>query len=53
MLDLAYKALQVKEKLIKDNQKEPTVEQIAKELGVDKEGRNSWSKYSKTSSAIK
>ena len=37
MRDLAYKALQVKEKLIKDNQKEPTVEQIAKELGVDKE----------------
>ena len=37
MRDLAYKALQVKEKLIKDNQKEPTVEQIAKELGVEKE----------------
>jgi len=37
MRDLAYKALQVKEKLLKDTQKEPTVEEIAKELGVDKE----------------
>ena len=37
MRDLAYKALQVKEKLIKENQKEPTIEQIAKELKVDKE----------------
>ena len=35
--DLAYRALQVKEKLTKENQKEPTVEDIAKELGVDKE----------------
>lgn len=35
--DLAYKALQVKEKLTKQNQKEPTVEEIAKELGVPKE----------------
>ncbi len=35
--DLAYKALGVKEKMIKENQKEPTVEEIAKELGVDKE----------------
>ena len=37
MRDLAYKALQVKEKLLKENQKEPTVEEIAKELGIDKE----------------
>ena len=37
MRDLAYKALQVKEKLVKETQKEPTVEQIAKELGVEKE----------------
>ena len=37
MRDLAYKALQVKEKLTAENQKEPTVEQIAKELGVEKE----------------
>ena len=37
MRDLAYKALQTKEKLMKDNQKEPTVEEIAKELGVAKE----------------
>ena len=35
--DLAYKSLQVKEKIIKETGKEPTVEQIAKELGVDKE----------------
>ena len=37
MRDLAYKALQVKEKLLKENQKEPTIEEIAKELGIDKE----------------
>lgn len=37
MRDLAYKALQVKEKLIGENEKEPTIEQIAKELGVTKE----------------
>ena len=37
MRDLAYKALQAKEKLTKETQKEPTVEQIAKELGVEKE----------------
>ena len=35
--DLAYKALCIKEKMIKEQQKEPTVEEIAKELGVDKE----------------
>lgn len=35
--DLAYKALQVKEKLTKENQEEPTIEQIAKELNVEKE----------------
>ena len=35
--DLAYKALSVKEKMVKENQKEPTIEEIAKELGVDKE----------------
>ena len=37
MRDLAYKALQAKEKLMKENQKEPTIEEIAKELGVEKE----------------
>lgn len=37
MRDLAYKALQVKEKLTKENEKEPSIEQIAKEIGVDKE----------------
>ena len=35
--DLAYKALALKEKIIKEDQKEPTVEEIAKELGVDRE----------------
>ena len=35
--DLAYKALQAKEKIIKETQKEPTIEEIAKELCVDKE----------------
>lgn len=37
MRDLAYKAIQAKEKLLKENQKEPTIEQIAKEIGVEKE----------------
>ena len=35
--DLAYKVLQSKEKLIRENGKEPTIEEIAKELNVDKE----------------
>ena len=35
--DLAYKALQAKEKLTKENEKEPTIEEIAKEVGVNKE----------------
>lgn len=35
--DLAYKTLAIKERMIKENQKEPTIEEIAKELGVDKE----------------
>jgi RNA polymerase sporulation-specific sigma factor len=34
--DTAYKAMQIKERLINENQKEPTVEQIAKELGIEK-----------------
>ena len=37
MRDLAYKALMVKESITKCTQKEPTIDQIAKELGVDKE----------------
>ncbi len=37
MRDLAYKALQAKEKLTKENEKEPTIEDIAKEIGVEKE----------------
>ena len=35
--DLAYKALGIKERITKETQKEPTVEQIAQELGVPKE----------------
>ncbi len=35
--DTAYKALQVKERLTSKNQKEPTIEQIAKELELPKE----------------
>ena len=35
--DLAYKAMQAKEKLTTDNAKEPTIEQIAKEIGVKRE----------------
>lgn len=35
--DTAYKALQVKERLTAQNQKEPTVTEIAKELGMEKE----------------
>lgn len=34
---MAYKALQAKEKLTKEKQKEPTIEEIAKEIGVEKE----------------
>ncbi|MCD7797726.1 MAG: RNA polymerase sporulation sigma factor SigG [Clostridiales bacterium] len=34
--DTAYKAMQVKEKLINEKQKEPTVEEIAKELQMKK-----------------
>ena len=35
--DLAYKVIQYKERYIKENNKEPTVEEIAKELQVEKE----------------
>lgn len=35
--DLAYKALQVKESLTKETGKEPTIEQIAKTIGIEKE----------------
>lgn len=34
--DLAYKSMQAKEKLMKENQKEPTVEQIAKEIDANR-----------------
>ena len=35
--DLAYKVLQAKEKLIRENGKEPTIEELSKELNVEKE----------------
>ena len=35
--DLAYRTLALKEKMIKENQRDPTIEELAKELGVDKE----------------
>ena len=35
--DLAYKAMQAKERLINQNAKEPTVDEIAKEIGMKKE----------------
>lgn len=36
MRDTAYKAMQVKENLINKNKKEPTIEEIAKELDMEK-----------------
>lgn len=36
MRDTAYKAMQIKEKLINENQREPTVEEIAEILGMKK-----------------
>lgn len=35
--DLAYKAIQVRERFTKENGREPKIEEIAKELGVEKE----------------
>ena len=35
--DIAYNALQIRDKLIKENEKEPTISQIAKELMIPKE----------------
>ena len=35
--DLAYKVIQYREKVIKENQKEPTIDEIAKALEVQKE----------------
>lgn len=35
--DLAYKAIQVREKLTKEDGKEPTIDRIAKELGIERE----------------
>ena len=34
--DIAYKALQVRERLTSKNSKEPTIEEIAKELDIPK-----------------
>lgn len=35
--DIAYKAIYAKEKLTKQSQKEPTIEEIEKEIGIPKE----------------
>lgn len=35
--DLAYKSLQFKERFLRENNREPTIQEIAKELGVEKE----------------
>lgn len=35
--DLAYKAIQAKERLTKEEGKEPTIDRIAKELGIERE----------------
>ena len=37
MRDLAYKAIQVKDRIFKETQKEATIEAVAKELNVNKE----------------
>lgn len=37
MRDVAYRALQTKERLTNENQREPTVEQIAKAMGMNQE----------------
>ncbi len=37
MRDTAYKAMQVKERLMNDKQREPTIEEIARELDIPKE----------------
>ena len=37
MKDLAFKVIQLKEKYNKDNSREPTIDEIAKELNVNKE----------------
>lgn len=38
MRDTAYRVLQVRDRFIAENQREPTVEQIAKELDIPREG---------------
>ena len=37
MRDIAYRAMQVKEKLINDTQREPTIEELAKSMDLPKE----------------
>lgn len=34
--DTAYKAMQIKERMVNENMKEPTVDEIAKEMGIPK-----------------
>ncbi len=34
--DTAYRAMQIKERLVNENSKEPTVDEIAKEMGISK-----------------
>ena len=36
MKDLAFKVIQLKEKYNKENSREPTIDEIAKELNVNK-----------------
>ena len=40
MRDLAYKAMQAKERLTAENQKEPTIEEVAKAVGAEKMRRS-------------
>ena len=35
--DIAYKALLVRDRLVKDNNQEPTIDEVAKEIGISKE----------------
>ena len=37
MRDIAYKAIYAKERIVKEELKEPTIEEISKEIGIEKE----------------
>ena len=58
MRDTAYRVLQVRDRLLAENQREPSVEQIAKELDLPREGRwcspwmPSWTRYLCTNRCI-